>query len=523
MLYCENHKGCGAYQEYQHFYNYYGILNYGHHWINAAFCKQTTVYSTKVKFQHGNEDFSLFSNTARNEAIKTATVAMNVFTHINRLMVEMGIDGCNKNAKDFSSYGDSSAMDSVIAAWDTAVATYAGSTLIKSKSTTNDGSSSENENGNEYGSLYFNMVQSLANEFGVLEQFGVGYRSPVNWKIFEEFKKGRIGLTQGDCDGAVRDSYYNIIHLMRVPWIQGVLRAAFLLSSSSVSGSDDATIIEEERGRGAAYLAALLPDLHNCSPSAAKTVYDQLKIVDSDVDDRPQRPDYEVVRNALEHQFECLRVTCDDVGGYLNSQTGGTKYFEATRPCGGYGKSTRQRRESVTYTKNAVAYNSGGESSSSSSSSSSFGINFLPAAFLMVVVACCVSLAVLIVTINKHARRTGGQPILIPSGAGRSLFSAVSSQADYWMSGSSSGSRSSSGSNRSMSLGSGLGSNITSSITNSIRSNDNNDYTASNFHEVQLHSMSSSPAAERYFQIASDDDDDNTNNNGGGDDDDNIL
>ena len=499
MYYCEHHNGC-AYPEYQHFYNYYGIVDYGHHWINAAFYKQSTVYSTKVKLAHGNEDFSLLSNKARNEAITTATVAMNIFTQINRLMVEIGIDGCNKNAKDFSSYGDSSAMDSVVAAWDMAAATYAGSALIKSswsKSEDEDIASSsvqQQDTDNEYGTLYFDMVHSLAKDFGVLERVGVGYRSVVNWKIFEEFRKGRVGLSQGDCEGEARHSYNTIVHLMRVPWVQGVLRAAYLLSSTT---SSKGAIIEEERGRGAAYLAALLPDLHNCSPSAAKTIYDELKITDAA--DLSRRPDYEKVRSTLENQFECLRVTCDDVGGYINKQTG--SYFEATRPCGGYGNEISQRRESVTYT-NAAAYNSSGSESSS-------GINFFPAAFLVAIVACAVSLAVFFVAINEHARRTGGMPVRISGGH---IFSLVSSQADYWMSGSSSSSGSGSttrsydnSGDRSISLGSSLGSGMTSS-SRSNDSNSNIDYSASSMQEVQLQSMSSPlPPAERYFQIASDD------------------
>merc|ERR1711933_619455 len=221
MYYCENHGGCQNYQEYEHFYAYYGVLDYGHHWITSAFAGTSTDYSIQERLKNGNVDFSVFSDRARTAAIKTATVAMNVFTGVNRLMVEYAIGGCKKNSKDYKNYGNSHSMQSVIDAWDQAVATYAGSALFW-----NDEGSESNT-----GSLYYNMVDELARDFGGVENT-FPHQSSVNKNIMNEFVDGKKALEQGDCQsmGGVEKAYYMIVHKMRTPWVQGILRAAFVLS-----------------------------------------------------------------------------------------------------------------------------------------------------------------------------------------------------------------------------------------------------------------------------------------------------
>eukprot|EP00536_Pseudo-nitzschia_multiseries_P002686 jgi/Psemu1/63776/estExt_Genemark1.C_360046 len=423
MLYCELHGGCRDYTEYQHFYNYYGILDYGHHWINAAWDKAST--SAADPLSHGNQDFSLVSEAARNHAVVAATVSMNVFTQVNRVMVELGIDGCRKNAKDFSSYGHDSALHSVADAWDRAAATYAGSALVeggsvaaKNKVDNSDDNNDDNsDNDNQHGSLYFGLVEKLAREFGVLEhREGTGIFSIVNRKVMDAFRTGRDALLHAECDQVAEQSYKPIVQWMRVPWIQGVLKSAFLLSEPKT----DATIRDQERGRGMAFVAALLPDLHYCSAQAAEAIYEEFRMLETS--DIFRTPDYETVRNLLEQHYECLGVTCDEVGGYLNTDTG--NYFRATRPCGGYGASRTQRRESVAYDVPAKTR------SHRSSSSSSSSRTFVSAAFLVGLVSFGVSLSALFVAVNEHSRRNGGRRI-----APGDIVSAVSSHADYWMSG----------------------------------------------------------------------------------------
>ena len=106
------------------------------------------------------------------------------------------------------------------------------------------------------------MVRTLANQFGVLErseeqqhpQQNYRYRSVVNRKILDEYETGCNALRKGDCKGAATDSYRDIVHFMRVPWIQGGLKLVFLLSESNnidVSSIDidinDNTLQQERR------------------------------------------------------------------------------------------------------------------------------------------------------------------------------------------------------------------------------------------------------------------------------------
>ena len=426
MVYCEAHGGCGnRYPEFQRFFEYYGLLDYGHHWIESAFAREATAF--RGDNGRGNTDFALMGITARNAAISTATVAMNVFTAVNRFMVEEGVDACNKHARDFSSYGENRAGESIHASWDKAVATYAGSALVKD--TTNGKSNSgTNSDSNESGSLYFHMVESLAAEFGVLERSGDGaISSAVNNAVMEAFRTGREALSVGDCEGGARGAHREIIHKMRVPWIQGVLKAAFVLSREQPADTSNQRF-EEARGSGASYLAALLPDLHQCSPTAADAVYREFRMAETP--DLLRTPDYGVVRDALEHQYQCLSVTCDDVGGYLNPSDG--NYFPETKPCGGYGSRIGQRRDTVAYDSNLFKT---GRAQHKSKARDASGRNYAPAAFGLALLAFGVSLAAVFAVVNEQARRSGGRPI-----APGQLVSAIASRADYWMSGMRSGS-----------------------------------------------------------------------------------
>jgi len=405
MYYCEHHGGCG-YEEYQHFFDYYGVLDYGNHWIESAFAGTGTDYNGKNSFARGNVDFSVFSDSARVAAIKTATVALNVFTAVNRLMVEYAVSGCKKNSKDYESHGNSHSMDSVIDAWDQAVATYAGSELFWN----DEGSESST------GSLYYNLVDELAKDFGVTNHKAFPHTSTVNKYIMDEFLQGKAQLLQGDCQdmGGVTRSYYTIIHKMRTPLIQGVLRSAFVLSAEEDYFNKQRR--EEEHGKGAAFLSALLPDLHMCNPTSAQKVFDEFHGTYGS----NKRADYYTIRELIEPHYECLSVTCDEVGGFLDPATG--DYYPGTHPCGGYGKMTTQRRDSVVEpVTSQVPKSSPPPASKGLSVSSFFGVA------LMVFGA---SLAVLVVVVRDQAQ---GRPVSVV-GAAQRLASGAVGTADYWLS-----------------------------------------------------------------------------------------
>jgi len=470
---CEkkNNKEHCPYGEYDHYYKYYGQLDYGHHWIDSAFHQRRTDYTTQEKLLHGNEDFSLYSDNSNNNktalgiAIGTATIALNVFTRINRLMVESAIGACKEHSHDFSTYGSSKVVRDYIEAWDVAVATYAGSILL-----TNDNKINDDDDQYKYGTLYFGMVEDMAKEFGVVVDSSKSNSIPnnlgqsvVNTKIMDEFLIGREALFQGDCNIA-NDSYFRILHLMRIPWIQGVLRSAYELANpkSSNHGHDE----HYERGRGSAYLAALLPDLNQCSSESAKLIYDQLKVTSETA---TQSVDYKVIHDEIYKNLECLRVDCKDIGGYINIKTG--NYFKGTSLfCDGIldaASTVNAAKTEHRYTNEYVPESSTTNLSSLSSSpphSSSMGVvHYLYGLF----VVCSCTIAVIgVITSRRSSSSTSTSDIL----------SSVSSHVDYWFSRSkfrSSTTRSSNSSSSSL-VGSlvELGNSSLSSVNGQINNND---------------------------------------------------
>jgi len=412
MLHCEQHHEC-AYSEYQNFYDYYGVLDYGNHWIDSAFARQTT-----NEFEKGNVDFSTMTERSLIASISTATVAMNVFTMVNRQMVEYALDGCQKNNKDFSSYGDSSSTDSVIASWDTAAAIYAGSALIGSTEETTAAST-------ESGHMYYHMVQKLAEDFGVFDQ---NHRSIVNQNVLKEFELGRVGLTQADCNGQSKRSYDTIVSSMRVPWIQGVLKAAHTIAYYDGDYGEQTILMEEEVGRGTAFLAALLPDLHHCSREAADIVQSEFqrfrqqhtKHSTTSTNANSNVRNYDVVRDAIEEQYLCLGVTCDEVGGYLNPKTG--HYFDAsTRPCGGYGSMLAKRRKNIAYPTTT-------RPSSTKHASTKLGIAVI--SFFAAFAVFVFSLSMLVATVRN---RSGMVPPVGLLDTASGLVSGAIGNIDYWL------------------------------------------------------------------------------------------
>jgi hypothetical protein len=121
-------------------------------------------------------------------------------------------------------------------------------------------------------------------------------------------------------------TYGQIVHLMTVPLIQGTLRSAYRLQHTHKGDP-------QEKGRGVAFMASILPDLYSCSVSDADLVYDELNL-SSD-----KTPDFEKVKAAFERNYMCLSVSCDDVGGLLDET--GEAYVDGGNPCGS--RRTRQR------------------------------------------------------------------------------------------------------------------------------------------------------------------------------------
>ncbi len=90
-----------------------------------------------------------------------------------------------------------------------------------------------------------------------------------------------------------------------VPLVQGLLRASYALDAED----DFRTAVQ---GKGAAYAASVLPLVDGCNSGNANLVRDDL------MPGKATGGSFQVVKAALERSYDCLGITCSDVGGILN-------------------------------------------------------------------------------------------------------------------------------------------------------------------------------------------------------------
>ena len=352
MFHCKDH--C-PYPEYEKFYKYYGQMDYGNLWIEAALAGTETTFAKGVHFTHGNVDFSELGVKGRAEAVKTATVTMNMFTHVNRIMTEWSVDKCHRQCDH---KGDSNPLSCPQAAepWDDAVANYAGSL--------------EGSDGTGKGYLLYGLADQLCQDFKTCgsQKSGVTGTSGVNVDIVNYFQQGRQYLEGGYCDNA-QHIKFKIDQSMTIPLIQATLRSAYKLQYTTKQTED------EEWGRALAFMASVLPDIHHCSPEDAQILYDQMTIGST--------PSFGIVKKALERTYNCMSIQCNDVGGLIDPTTG--NYYKGAEPC--------QRRLSPS------------QSSSSPPSSNSHSANRIKdfaSQGVMVFLMC--NVVVLIALVVKHQR-----------------------------------------------------------------------------------------------------------------------
>jgi hypothetical protein len=95
----------------------------------------------------------------------------------------------------------------------------------------------------------------------------------------------------------------SIIHEMSVPLIQGALRYVYLVGSGGRS---------KQKAEGWAFTAAILPQIHACDANAAATIKAAMIYTSSEV------PDIALLFKTFRSVYECMGVTCADIGEYLD-------------------------------------------------------------------------------------------------------------------------------------------------------------------------------------------------------------
>lgn len=144
--------------------------------------------------------------------------------------------------------------------------------------------------------------------------------SRANHEILKEFYQMQSYFQNHECVHA-RHNEDRVKSLMLVPLIQATLKQAYILQKQSGASMD-------EEAKGAAYAATLLPIVAKCDPADGLILWENMKPSSG------HNTDFHAVKEALERNYKCMRVSCEEVGGYY---WGGPyhSFYAGAEPCGG--------------------------------------------------------------------------------------------------------------------------------------------------------------------------------------------
>jgi len=285
---------------YLKFLNYYGQSDYANQWILAAF------NSGNTNFDNGNADFSSYSEVGRIEAITKATRNMSILMHVIDEIEDAIYDcftrctilGCGSNK------GTSS--------WDKAVALYVGS----------------QEDGQGGGYMPYAFANDECQNFATCDlAAAAGQQARVNLEIMDQFVQGQRRLTSGQCYAAKKNKE-RIVQLTAVPLVQGTLRRAHQDMVYENDDDNDTVRIEANQAEGAVLAASVLPLIHACNKDDARTIHDNMK----ESAEEGLAPNFADVKVAFENNYQCLGITCEDVGGLVDTTIEG-QYLFGAQPC----------------------------------------------------------------------------------------------------------------------------------------------------------------------------------------------
>jgi hypothetical protein len=205
---------------------------------------------------------------------------------------------------------EESCNEESIHSWDLSVAFYAGSL----------------EGTQTLGSGNGRLLHQLADKRCVSFHTCDGYHglSSVNDEMFQLFLAGQHRIRLGKCSVA-KDIKKRISSLMIVPLLQDALWHAHITDTKPEEILKKPEDAQKISAGTATVAAAILPLIHSCDPLAANVVLENLKT--------GHDANFANVKAALESTYDCMGITCEDVGGLY---IGGKKntYVQGAEPCG---------------------------------------------------------------------------------------------------------------------------------------------------------------------------------------------
>mmetsp|Transcript_22445 Transcript_22445/g.67364 ORF Transcript_22445/g.67364 Transcript_22445/m.67364 type:complete len:438 (+) Transcript_22445:65-1378(+) len=193
--------------------------------------------------------------------------------------------------------------------------------------------------GKDSGQLSYALADKRQGNFGT----GVGNQDPlptwrdkddgansnVNSQLLWMTRAGWENVAAGECDKA-EEKIPLMVNQMKVPLVQGTLRYAW---KSDPKGNDETF---DSNGKALAELNAfgnaVIAYVGECDAASAELIATNIAIPDT-LD--PANPDavvpdgFAAVKKAFEDNYECMGITCADVGGLL----GDSGYVAGMEPC----------------------------------------------------------------------------------------------------------------------------------------------------------------------------------------------
>ena len=277
-----------------------GDFDYADKWARAA------IGGAKTAFTNGlyDGDFDTYNSgvTRRTAASRGASFLTTWIYSIG--MFEEAVNLC-----------DTTANAAALGFWDKGVAYYTGSL---------EGTDGNSKTGT-FGELTYAYADRMCKEFKTCGATGgqTSGGSRVNSEVLSLFFDGARFLKAGQCS-PLRALTYKIVQLMTVPLVQATLRSAYQL------GFTTADKTAETAPEGATYAAALLPLLHYCDSSSGRTA---APIVAENLVLGAGTTNFVRVKNAIEQSYQCLGITCVEVGGLWDTNLATAAYLASGEPC----------------------------------------------------------------------------------------------------------------------------------------------------------------------------------------------
>ena len=210
--------------------------------------------------------------------------------------------------------------------WDKGMAYYVGS-----QEGTTTGAST--------GNLLYNLAQKRCADFGTCASGAdSSTKAAANTRVIDLATDGMAYFvhSQLSCADPQLDTIFrNIVSQMTVPLVQGMLKYAWKADPakagdySADAGKAEAAVSSgcaQSWAEGWAFAAAVLPQVHKCDASAATKIKENLDIESTA---GPMTGGVKAVKDAIESVYDCLGISCTDVGEY---QAGGT-VFDGMKKC----------------------------------------------------------------------------------------------------------------------------------------------------------------------------------------------